>query len=242
MECPACGSKNSDHAVSCSSCGTSLIQNPTYVPKIEQQQATPSNLQSFKEQFISSNQTNFNSSPLQPNNFNPSNTEQRNDSFVPINPQPHNFVRTPPKPKSKLGSVIFFATSLVTVITLGFLSLFLILEGDNYVNKYVCSTYYENMPPKEMVFNITFELKDDQNYLFDIDENNHIDGTYELIESVEEDGVPAYTFNMNAKNRIINGTKENGEYINQFKLTIKEEEAYLKNLSTDGLYLCKITE
>ncbi|MBQ8131886.1 MAG: zinc ribbon domain-containing protein [Bacilli bacterium] len=204
MDCPACGTKNNETAKTCTSCGTTLVEDTVPVQTPNPQPEVMTN--DFNEQFIYNNQANFNSAPLEQTHQVNQPVENQNPTPY-VNPNSYNPYKTPPKKKS-LASVIVFASILVSAISLGFLSLLFFMEEEEYINIYACSVYYENMPPKEMSFNITFELTKDSKFSFKLDDNNYMEGDYEVLDSRTDGENSAYTMNLNATIRVIAGEKQ----------------------------------
>ena len=200
----------------------------------------------FNKEFIYNNQANFNSTKISSNNK----VDNSGGAVVPDDPALGlGFDDDKPKRKKKknsnktpLSNIIIFASSLVAVIIIVFLVLLLVLGRTEYIHTYVCSNYYENMPPKELRFNIKFSLRKDNTFTLKIDEDNFVEGNYEVVEETTDGKNNRYTINLKASKRTLGGIEKSDDYDEQYNLTFIGEDTYLESTTAEFKYICKITE
>ena len=201
----------------------------------------------FNKEFIYSNQANFNSTKISKDNK----VDNSGGAVVPDDPAlgvGFDDDDTPKRKKKKksnktpLSNIIIFASSLVAVIIIIFLVLLLVLGRTEYIHTYICSNYYDNMPPKEFRFNINFELRKDNTFTLKIDEDNSVEGNYEVLEEETDGKNNRYTINLKASKRTLGGVQKNDDYDERYNLTFIGEDTYLESTTSDFKYICKITE
>ena len=241
MICPACGSNNAEDAKECKRCGKEISTSQEEKDNIDEP------INSFNNEFIYNNQTNFNSTGI-----NKSEVDNSGGAQVPDDPElglgfddEEDIKEVQKKKKNKrtpLSSIIIFASSLVATITIIFLLLLIFLGRKEYIHAYVCSTYYENMPPKELKFDKNFELRKDNTFSLRVDDSNYVDGNYELVEETTDGKNDRYTVNLKASKRMLGGVEKNDDYDEQYNLTFMGDDIYLESTTSGIRYLCKITE
>ena len=235
MICPACGSNNLDDAKTCKRCGKSLSDTQ------ESKDTFEDPTKEFNKEFIYNNQTNFNTSKIDNSGGaqvpdDPELGVGFDDYYEPSNKKKRKNERTP------LTSIIIFASSLVAAITIIFLLLLLFLGRNEYIHTYICSNYYENMPPKELKFDKSFKLTKDDTFTLKVDDNNSIEGNYELVEETTDGKNNRYTLNLKATKRTLGGEVKNDDYDEQYNLTFMGDDIYLESTTSEIRYICKITE